>query len=246
MKNETDPNAPAGGTPSHSGNQELWFRAVAQAFLLPMLLIIVLFYPAGTLSWPPGWVLMAIYLGGMLFTNLWLVVRHPGLARERLIIPRSSERWDLKLIQITNFLLLAVLLPLCGLDHRFEWSPAVPFTVSFAALLLFAVLFLFMGWAMSANDFFSSAVRLQNDRGQTVAAGGPYRIVRHPGYGMMIIQFLAIPVILGSVWALIPASMIGIVYVYRTSREDRMLHENLAGYADYAKHVIFRLIPGIW
>jgi protein-S-isoprenylcysteine O-methyltransferase Ste14 len=235
----------AGASPS-SEKRTLILRAVLQAALLPLLFGFVIFLPAATFSWPLAWALLATYAGGMLLMNLWLVMRHPGLARERLIIPRSSERWDLKLIQITNFLLLAVMLPLCGLDHRFEWSPAVPFTVSLAALLLFAVLFLFMGWAMSANDFFSSAVRLQNDRGQTVAAGGPYRIVRHPGYLVMIIQFLSIPVILGSVWALIPASMIGIVYGYRTSREDGMLQEKLAGYADYAKHVIFRLIPGIW
>jgi protein-S-isoprenylcysteine O-methyltransferase Ste14 len=226
--------------------RRLALRAVLQSVAQPLILGTVLFIPAATLSWPLAWSLLAAYVGGLLLTNLWLVMRHTGLARERLIIPRSSERWDLKLIQITNFLLLGVMLPLCGLDHRFGWSPAVPYAISLAALLLFAGTFLFMDWAMSVNDFFSSAVRLQKDRGQTVAAGGPYRAVRHPGYLAMIIQFLTIPVVLGSLGSLIPAIAVGIAYVYRTYREDKFLHAELSGYAEYAKRVPFRLIPGIW
>ncbi len=226
--------------------RRLILRAVLQAAALPLILGIALFLPAATLSWPLAWALLAAYVGGMLLTNLWLVMRHPGLARERLIIPRSSERWDLRLIQITNVLLLGITLPLSGVDHRLEWSPAVPLPISLIALLLFAAMFLFMDWAMSVNDFFSSAVRLQTDRGQTVAAGGPYRIVRHPGYLAMIIQFLTIPVVLGSLWSLIPAVAVGIAYVYRTHREDKFLLGKLPGYAVYAKRVPYRLIPGIW
>jgi protein-S-isoprenylcysteine O-methyltransferase Ste14 len=234
------------GTPPQSGNQGLIFRACTQALTLPILLVFVLFSPAGTMNWPMAWVLLIVYLGGMLLTNLWLAMQRPGLARERLIIARSSEKWDLRLIGIVNFFLLAVMLPLSGLDHRFGWSPAVPTAVSIAALLLFTAMFGFMAWSMSANDFFSSVVRLQSDRGQTVADKGPYRRLRHPGYLAMILQFLAIPVILGSVWALIPALAVGAVYIYRTDREDKFLREKLPGYKEYANRVRFRLIPGVW
>jgi protein-S-isoprenylcysteine O-methyltransferase Ste14 len=89
-------------------------------------------------------------------------------------------------------------------------------------------------------------VRLQSDRGQTVAAEGPCRRLRHPGYLAMILQFLAIPVILGSLWALIPAFAVEVVYVYRTVLEDKFLLEKLPGYAEYANRVRFRLIPGVW
>jgi protein-S-isoprenylcysteine O-methyltransferase Ste14 len=237
---------PSAGTHPHSGNKRLILRAITQAMILPLLLLLVLFFPAGTVNWPMAWALMILYLGGMLLINLWLAARHPGLARERLIIPRASEKWDLRLIGIVNILLLAVLFPLSGWDHRYGWSPAIPLSVSLTALLLFAAMFGFMAWSMSVNEFFSSAVRLQSDRGQSVAAEGPYRRLRHPGYLAMILQFLAIPVTLGSFWALIPALAVGAVYVYRTILEDKFLLEKLPGYAEYADRVRFRLIPGVW
>ena len=238
-----DLKAPAAGTPASSGNRSLIIRAVAQAVIFPALLVFILFIPAGTFKWPMAWILMAVYLGGMLLTNLWLVVRHTGLAWERLVIPHSSEKLDLTLTKIANVLLLAVVLPLSGWDYRLGWSRLFPIAVSIAALILFAVM---IGWSMSVNDFFSSAVRLQNDRGQTVATGGPYRRVRHPGYLAMILQFLAIPVILGSLWALIPAFSVAAVYVYRINREENFLLEKLPGNAEYARRVPYRLIPGIW
>jgi protein-S-isoprenylcysteine O-methyltransferase Ste14 len=34
--------------------------------------------------------------------------------------------------------------------------------------------------------------------------------------------------------------------VARTALEDRMLREELEGYAEYAKKVRYRLVPGVW
>jgi protein-S-isoprenylcysteine O-methyltransferase Ste14 len=239
--------ADASKSPLHSVEKRLLIRrAVLQACLLPFLFGITVFLPAGTLEWPMAWVLMAAYVGGMLWINLWLVARHPALARERLIIPRSSEKWDLRLVGIVNFLLLAFVLPVSGWDHRFGISPALPRTLSVGALVLFASMFGAMAWAMSDNGFFSSAIRLQTERGQTVATGGPYRFLRHPGYLAMIVQFLAIPLSLGSLWAMVPAAAIAALYVYRTKREDGWLIQKLPGYAEYARRVPSRLIPGIW
>ena len=41
--------------------------------------------------------------------------------------------------------------------------------------------------AMLSNRFFSAVVRIQRDRGHRVIDGGPYRVVRHPGYAGMIL-----------------------------------------------------------
>jgi protein-S-isoprenylcysteine O-methyltransferase Ste14 len=245
MTDADRPAAPA-ANPGPGEKRMLRRRAVLLALSQPLVMGFTLFVPAGTLAWPAAWALLAVYDGGMLLTNLWLTAHHPGLARERLIVPRSSERWDLRIIQITNVLLLAVMLPLAGLDHRLGASPALPASVTFSALILFAAMFLCMAWAMSVNEYFSAAVRLQADRGQTVACRGPYRAVRHPGYVAMIVQFLAIPVALGSLWALIPAAAIAAAYVYRTRREDDFLMRALPEYKEYASGVPYRLIPGIW
>ena len=51
---------------------------------------------------------------------------------------------------------------------------------------------------------------------------------------------------LGSIWAIVPAVVGTIFFVARTSREDRMLWDNLAGYREYQTRVRWRLLPGVW
>jgi protein-S-isoprenylcysteine O-methyltransferase Ste14 len=234
----------AGSAPSDK--RTLLLRATGRAVTLPVLLGFALFFPAGRIDWPSAWALILVYAGGVYLTDVWLIVRHPGLARERLIIPRTAERWDLRIISVVNFLLIGVALPLAGLDRRFAWSPPLPAAVPAAGLILLAAMFVFTAWAMAANGFFSSAIRLQNDRGQTVAAGGPYRFLRHPGYLGMILQFLSIPFGLGTLTTCIPVLVIAGMYVYRTRQEDDFLRKELPGYAEYAGRVRYRLLPGIW
>jgi protein-S-isoprenylcysteine O-methyltransferase Ste14 len=41
-------------------------------------------------------------------------------------------------------------------------------------------------------------------------------------------------------------SPIGLLFVLRTAKEDRMLRDELAGYAEYAQRVRYRLVPGVW
>ena len=101
-------------------------------------------------------------------------------------------------------------------------------------------------WAMLSNPFLSTIVRIQDDRGHRVATTGPYRFVRHPMYVGVIVLWLSTALILGSWWALVPGLLIAVIFVIRTALEDRMLHAELPGYADYAKQVRYRLVPGVW
>jgi protein-S-isoprenylcysteine O-methyltransferase Ste14 len=57
---------------------------------------------------------------------------------------------------------------------------------------------------------------------------------------------LAMPVLLDSLWALIPAALAAVLYILRTSLEDRYLAEGLPGYREYQERVRYRLIPGLW
>ena len=101
-------------------------------------------------------------------------------------------------------------------------------------------------WAMASNPFFSQIVRIQTDRGHTVAAGGPYLIVRHPGYASLIVCELAISTLFGSWPALAAGGLCAALIILRTALEDRTLRAELTGYADYARRVRYRLLPGIW
>ena len=96
------------------------------------------------------------------------------------------------------------------------------------------------------NKFFSAVVRIQRERGHTVVASGPYQYVRHPGYAGGIVANFAIPLLLGSLWALVPAVLVNCLLIVRTALEDSTLQEELDGYRDYAGRVRYRLLLGVW
>jgi protein-S-isoprenylcysteine O-methyltransferase Ste14 len=129
---------------------------------------------------------------------------------------------------------------------RFGWTQELSiafYVVSYAVFLLSIFSFT---WPMWVNEWFSSTVRIQKDRDQQVVQTGPYKIVRHPGYVGGILMSVSMALILGSLWALIPASFSVVILVIRTYLEDITLQKELVGYADYAKKVRYRLLPGIW
>jgi protein-S-isoprenylcysteine O-methyltransferase Ste14 len=101
-------------------------------------------------------------------------------------------------------------------------------------------------WAMSTNRFFSSAIRLQSDRGQTVVMSGPYKYVRHPGYITASIAFIGQSLALGSWLSLVPMIIIIAILIKRTVQEETLLAANLPGYSEYQQSVPYRWCPGIW
>ncbi len=106
--------------------------------------------------------------------------------------------------------------------------------------------FLFLGWVMRENTFLSQVVKIDKDRDHQVVTTGPYALVRHPMYTVVIVLLFAVPVALGSRFALILAVFLTLLLIIRTYLEDRTLHAELEGYPEYAKQTQYRLIPGIW
>jgi protein-S-isoprenylcysteine O-methyltransferase Ste14 len=157
----------------------------------------------------------------------------------------GTKAWDTVLLGIVGLTTIAKYI-LAGLDFHFGWTAQMPLALQLAALIIAVLGYALGTWAMAANAFFSMVVRIQEDRGHTVATGGPYRYVRHPSYTGTIAFELATPIMLGSLWALIPGGLAALLFVVRTALEDRTLHEELPGYAEYAARVRYRLMPGVW
>jgi len=157
----------------------------------------------------------------------------------------NVEKWD-KLVSGLLTLPWFALYIVSGLDIRFGLSLELATWIHISGLVIFILGNALVSWAMISNIYFSTAVRIQYDRGHHVSIGGPYRFMRHPGYVGMIIYLLATPLILGSIWAFIPASLTGILFIIRTAFEDNTLKNKLEGYKEYAERVKYRLIPGIW
>ena len=136
---------------------------------------------------------------------------------------------------------------IAGLDSgRYQWSPQLPWGICLLGIvLLFIGQFLFL-LAKKTNRFFSSVMRIQNDRGYTVCETGSYRIVRHPGYLGMIITWIGFPLLLASVWSIIPIVFAIILLLGRTSFEDKTLNKELKGYSQYVQKTRYKLFPGLW
>ncbi len=220
-------------------------RAVVHPVVLLPLLGALLFIPAGSADWPMGWAVLGVYLTGMGLFNLLVILRDPALAMERVKPPEGTKKWDRTLTQLAN-IPICLILPLAGVDKRFGWTPPLAWPVQVGALVGLALALVLIGWAMMSNRFFSSLVRIQAERGHTVASGGPYRYVRHPAYLGLLAMPLTAALALGSLWSLICGAAAGCLYIARTVLEDRALREELPGYLEYARRVRYRLLPRIW
>jgi len=170
---------------------------------------------------------------------------NPDLVQERNRPAEVAEPWDRAVMGIYSLILVALLIVVALDGGRYAWS-VVPLGVQIIGWILLVVAGAIVWHVMLKNAYLSSWARIQDDRGQVVVQDGLYQYIRHPMYSGIIIAFLAIPLALGSWWALIPSVVIIGLFIYRTYREDRMLMAGLAGYAEYAEVVKQKLIPRIW
>ena len=200
-----------------------------------------LFGTAGRLDLPFFWAFLCIVVVFRIFFRL---LTDPGLQQER--VGPGSGRSKSRAFRLALAPLVLGFLVVAGLDNgRFHWS-AVPFGVQVAGLMGLAAALSLMLWAMAVNRFFSPAIYIQSERGHHVITGGPYRFIRHPGYLAISLSFGFGALALGSCWALLPAAGYALLILNRAAREDRFLRAELPGYADYAKRVRYRVLPGIW
>jgi protein-S-isoprenylcysteine O-methyltransferase Ste14 len=219
--------------------------AIAYAVGSPLTLLLLIFLPAGRLDWWRGWALVGLLILAFSASALVLARVNPVIYRARSRFQPGTLGWDRKLLAIM-LPAMVLTLPLAALDGgRFHWSrvPDWLVVVGFAAVLACIAI---TTWAQAVNPFFEPGVRIQTERHQRVIDTGPYRFVRHPGYVGALLLFAGITLALGSYWALAPAAIAGALLTMRTSWEDRLLRAELAGYADYARRVRYRLVPGFW
>jgi protein-S-isoprenylcysteine O-methyltransferase Ste14 len=208
-------------------------------------LALAMFLPAGRLGWTRGWVFFATYLVMRVATTFYLWRTNPEVVVARSTVHRGNSRRDKVLFALLADLFVAMFLVAAVDDGRFHWS-SVPLWLTAAGYVLFLIGMAGNACVLGVNKFAEPGARIQAERGQKVVQTGPYAIVRHPLYATAFCLNGGIPLALGSFWALIPAAVAAGVLVMRTASEDRMLHNGLAGYKEYAGRVRYRLLPGVW
>jgi protein-S-isoprenylcysteine O-methyltransferase Ste14 len=196
-------------------------------------------------DWLLGWVFTALTLGIGTVEMVLLNIKNPELIRERVKPGGEAKPFDKILSKVVVYFGF-IYLVLAGLDRRFGWSPQLPLIVQVVACFFYSAFLSLSYWAMHVNRYFSSVVRIQADRGQTVCKDGPYRFIRHPGYSGAILSYLVMPLILSTLWVFIPVVIASGLFVLRIILEEKALIEELPGYTEYTKETRYRLIPGIW
>lgn len=220
-------------------------KRIFQLFMLVVLQALFLFSSAGSFTWKAGWWYIGLYAGTMIAASVIFIPKRPEVITERSKGTEGGKSWDVlltRLIAVPAFGLLLV----SGLDERWDWTDPLPLWSRLLGGTFFMGGYVILLWAMYTNKYFAQIVRVQKDRGHVTVTGGPYRIVRHPGYVGMLLSTLGIPILLDSTYAFFCFALYAVILVTRTALEDHTLLDELPGYAEYQKHTKYRLIPGIW
>jgi protein-S-isoprenylcysteine O-methyltransferase Ste14 len=211
---------------------------------LQVILMLLIFIPAGTLRFWQGWLFSMVFLASVVFLTFYFLKHDPHLIENRMKGgPGAEQQRSQKIIQSFTGALAALLVIVPGLDHRFHWT-SVPAPVALVANALVLLGFLIIYRVFSENSFAASIIKVE--AGQRVIATGPYRLVRHPMYAGGALLLLATPLALGSLWGLPIGIAITAAIVVRLLDEERYLSANLSGYDEYREKVRYRLLPRVW
>ena len=201
----------------------------------------LLFLPADSLAFFNAWLFIGLLFVPMLILGIVLLGKSPDLLKKRLDA-KEKQNAQKGVVAMSALLFLAGFI-VAGLDFRFGWShmPAWAVAVASAILLISYALYCEV---MRENAYLSRTIEVQN--GQKVVDTGLYGIVRHPMYAVTIWLFLSIPVLLGSLYALLCFLPYIPVIVVRILNEEKLLSAELDGYEEYKKRVKYKLLPLIW
>jgi protein-S-isoprenylcysteine O-methyltransferase Ste14 len=239
-----------GGISAEPANRNQASRLILRSGLrissFAVIMLAILLISSGRPDWVMAWVYVGVFAALSATGSTVLVLTHPELMAERTQIKEDAKDWDKVLAPLVTVYIPVGVWIVAGLDTRGGWSARVPPELQWATLGVAVAGSLFAIWAMRSNKFFSLIFRIQRERGHSVVTSGPYHYVRHPAYAGGIVFNLATPLILGSLWAFIPAAVHLSLFVLRTALEDRTLQRELEGYPDYTQRVRYRVLPGIW
>ena len=224
---------------------KLWISSVFRIVFFALALL----WPAGSFFWWEAWVIIALVTVYGLGMTVYLLRYDPELLLERLkFVPvhQDQKAWD-KVIMLMFFVAGISLYLVPGFDVvRFAWSEPLPLWLRVSAMVIHIPCFVLLIWVMRENTYLSQVVKIDEARDHHVITTGPYAVVRHPMYTVVIVLLFAMPVALGSRYALILSVLLTVLLIVRTYLEDRTLHDELDGYVEYATQTRYRLIPGIW
>ena len=220
---------------------KLLLQALTKFFTGVILVMLLVFLPAGTLMIANGWLFMAVLFVPMIILGIVLYVKTPELLEKRL--NSKEQEKEQKMVVALGGLMFIAGFAAAGLGYRFGWL-SFPGWAPVIGAVLFLASYAMYAEVMRENVYLSRTVEVQES--QKVIDTGLYGIVRHPMYSATVLMFLSIPVILGSVISFVIFLIYPVIMAKRIRNEEQVLEKGLEGYAEYRKKVKYRLIPFIW
>ena len=220
---------------------KLFLSAVSKFALGVILVGALIFLPAWSLAFWQGWLLMAVLFVPMFGAGIVMLYVKPELLKRRLQAKEKRKTQDL-VIKFSGLMFIAGFV-VAGLNFRFGWY-SLPTAVVIVGAVLFLTAYGLYAEVLRENTYLSRVIEVCE--GQKVVDTGLYGIVRHPMYAVTLLLFISMPLVLGSIYALPIFLLYPLLIVKRIKDEEKLLEEELEGYAEYKKKVKYRLIPFIW
>lgn len=221
--------------------KSLFAKALIKIFSGLILVGLLVFLPAGTLKFFNGWLFMGILFVPMFVAGIVMMFKNPQLLEKRLNAKENEDEQSL-VIKLSGLMFLGGFI-VAGLDFRFGWC-VLPKGVVIAASAVFLIAYMLYAEVLRENTYLSRTIEVQEN--QKVIDTGLYGIVRHPMYFATVLLFLAMPLVLGSVYSFLIFLVYPFIIAKRIKNEEEVLEKDLEGYTEYKQKVKYRMIPFIW
>ena len=220
---------------------KLFFQALGKILIGLIMVILLLFVPAGTLKYYNGWLFIALLFIPMFIAGIIMFVKSPELLKRRL--NGKEEENEQKIVIVISGIMFLSSFIIAGLNFRFGWFK-LPQTIVAIASIIFLISYIMYGEVLRENIYLSRTVEVSEN--QKVVDSGLYGIVRHPMYTSTIFLFLSMPLILDSIFSFAIMLIYPIVIIFRIKNEEKVLENELEGYKTYKEKVKYKIIPFIW
>jgi len=222
-------------------NIKLFFEAILKFLLGLLLIIILLFIPAGTFNYWNGWLLIGLLFIPMFIAGIIMMIKNPNLLKSRLNV-KEKENSQKEVLLLSGLMFISGFI-IAGLNYRYNWIH-LPNVVVIISSIIFLLSYLVYAEVLRENAFLLRTIEVKEN--QKLIDTGLYKIVRHPMYFATIFLFLSMPLILDSLISFIIFLVYPFIIAKRIKNEEEVLEKELKGYKEYKNKVKYKMIPFIW
>ena len=220
---------------------KLLLQGITKFILGVVIIMLMLFLPAGTFKFWNAWLFMGLLFIPIFFVGVVLFIKDKELLKKRLNA-KEKQQEQKSVLLLTVIILIAGFI-IAGLDFKNNWSRLPIWAVIVGSITLLISYLLYIE-VIRENRYLSRTIEIQEN--QKVVDTGLYGIVRHPMYMATTFLYLSFPIVLGSLIAFIIFLPFPLVLAKRIKNEEEIVEKGLEGYKEYKQKVKYKMIPFIW